>query len=96
MSGAKEHPDDAAHFFQALASALPRTAKLLVVGPAHAKLDFLRYLHAHDAELEKRVAGIETVDHPTDRQLVAYAKQYFHVPPPPGAEPHAAREHALK
>jgi hypothetical protein len=27
--------------------------------------------------LEPRIVGIETVDHPTDGQLVAYAKKYF-------------------
>lgn len=30
-----------------------------------------------NAALERRIVGIETVDHPTDAQLVAYAKKYF-------------------
>jgi hypothetical protein len=34
-------------------------------------------VHEHDRALEPRVVGVETVDHPTDRQLVAYAKKYF-------------------
>ena len=31
----------------------------------------------HDHETAKRIIGIETVDHPGDAQLVAYARKYF-------------------
>jgi hypothetical protein len=27
--------------------------------------------------LEAKIVGVETVDHPTDRQLVAHARHYF-------------------
>jgi hypothetical protein len=37
-------------------------------------------LHAHHHSLEANVVGVETVDHPTDGQLVAHAKKYFGVP----------------
>jgi hypothetical protein len=50
---------------------------ILVVGPSTAKLHFLRLLHTHDRVLESRIVGIETVDHPTDRQLAAYVRTYF-------------------
>lgn len=50
---------------------------MLVVGPSTAKLQFIRYAYKHDATLEPRIVGVETVDHPTDGQLVAYAKRYF-------------------
>ena len=78
-SGAKEHPDDAARFFQSVARSLDDAQDVLVVGPSTAKLDFLRYLHKHEHALESRVVGIETVDHPTDGQLAAYARKYFKV-----------------
>jgi hypothetical protein len=42
-----------------------------------AKLEFLRYLHEHEPRLESRVIGIETVDHPTDAQIVAMARMTF-------------------
>lgn len=76
-SGAKEHPDDANRFFHEIARSLEGSHHILVVGPSTAKLDFLRYLHAHEHELESRIVGIETVDHPTDGQLAAYARTYF-------------------
>jgi len=76
-SGAKEHPDDAKRFFHEVARSLEGAQQILLVGPATAKLDFMRYLQAHDHALEARIVGIETVDHPTDRQLAAYARTYF-------------------
>ena len=76
-SGAKEHPDDAKRFFHEVARSLEGSLQILLVGPATAKLDFIRYLHTHDHALESRIVGIETVDHPTDRQLAAYARTYF-------------------
>ncbi len=73
----KEHPEDAKHFFHEVARSCDAAEEVLVVGPSTAKLEFLRYLHKHDQALEAKVVGVETVDHPTDGQLVAYAKQYF-------------------
>ncbi len=78
--GAKEHPDDAKRFFHELCHLLEPAEQVLIVGPSTAKLDLVRYIHTHAHTLEPRIAGIETVDHPTDGQLVAYAKQYFGLP----------------
>ena len=75
--GIKEDPEATKRFFHEVAQALDGVMELLLVGPSTAKLEFLRYVHKHDHALEPRIVGIETVDHPTDRQLVAYAKKYF-------------------
>ena len=71
------HPDDAMRFFHAVVAELAETEEILVVGPSTAKLDFIRYVHKHAHAVEARIVGVETVDHPTDGQLVAYAKNYF-------------------
>jgi stalled ribosome rescue protein Dom34 len=76
------HPDDQHRFFHDVARALDDVAEVLVVGPSTGKLQFVRYLHEHDRALEKRIVGIETLDHPTDGQLVAYVKSYFKVKDP--------------
>jgi stalled ribosome rescue protein Dom34 len=75
--GGKEHPEDAKRFFHAIGQSLEGTEEILIVGPSTAKLEFLRYLHQHDQGIERRIVGIETVDHPTNGQLVAYARTYF-------------------
>jgi hypothetical protein len=79
-SGAKEHPDDATNFFRELSGALNGFDQILIVGPSTAKLELIRYAHKHDHPLEAKIVGVETVDHPTDGQLAAYAKDYFEIP----------------
>lgn len=72
-----QHPGDTAHFFRHIATVLRDSDAVLLVGPSTAKLQFLRFLAKQDHQLEAKIVGIETVDHPTDRQLVAHARHYF-------------------
>jgi stalled ribosome rescue protein Dom34 len=51
--------------------------EILIVGPGVAKLELIKHIHHHDAKISNKVVGVETVDHPTDGQLLAYAKKYF-------------------
>lgn len=74
------HPDDVHRFFHDVARALDAADAILLVGPSTAKLQFFRYVHKQAHALEPKIVGIETVDHPTDGQLVAYAKRYFGIP----------------
>src|SRR5580698_2968797 len=78
--GDHNHPDDAHRFFREVAHALISADSVLVVGPSTAKREFFAYLHEHERALEPKVAHIETVDHPTDAQVVALAKRYFRIP----------------
>ena len=74
---AKDHPEDATRFFHEVARSLDGTDAVLIVGPSSAKLEFLRYVQDQDKKLHARVVGSETVDHPTDREIVAHARRYF-------------------
>jgi stalled ribosome rescue protein Dom34 len=74
------HPDDVHRFFHDVARALGGADGILVVGPSTAKLQFFRYVHKEVPALESKIVGIETVDHPTDGQLVAHARRYFGIP----------------
>ncbi|HTB73571.1 MAG TPA: hypothetical protein VK762_10025 [Polyangiaceae bacterium] len=65
-------------YFHDVATALKDAEEILLVGPSSAKLDFFRYVHKHDHALEPKILGIETLDHPTDGQLVAYVRHYFY------------------
>jgi stalled ribosome rescue protein Dom34 len=73
----REHPDDAHRFFEEIARALSGVDAILLVGPAAAKDEFFGYLKAHDHRMEAKVIGVETVDHPTDGQIVAMARRAF-------------------
>lgn len=74
------HPEDARRFFDDVVRALESPEQILLLGPSTAKLQFFRHLHEHARALEPKVIAIETVDHPTDNQLVAYAKRHFGIP----------------
>ncbi len=72
-----EDPHALARFFDDVAHDLADAQEILIVGPSTAKLHFLRHLHAHHPAVERRVVGVETVDHPTDRQLASYVRHHF-------------------
>ncbi|MDO8290293.1 MAG: translational machinery protein [Parvibaculum sp.] len=65
-------------YFDDVASALEGVGEILITGPAGAKLAFFKRLQAKHAALAAKVIGVETVDHPTDGELVNFAKKYFH------------------
>ena len=64
-------------YYHDVAQALADAGEVLVVGPANAKLQFIKHIHTHDKDLGDKIVGVETVDHPTDAQVVAYARKYF-------------------
>jgi stalled ribosome rescue protein Dom34 len=64
-------------FFTEVCNALAGITEILVVGSHMAQADFRRNIEKHHASVAKRVVGWETVDHPTDAQLVAFARHYF-------------------
>ncbi len=51
---------------------------VLITGPANAKTELIKHIHQHKPGKMKAIAGVETVDHPSDGSLVAYARKYFH------------------
>jgi len=75
--GNHHHPDDDHRFFAEVSSALSGYAHILVVGPSNAKLEFMSYAKSTNHALEERIDGVETVDHPSDRQIVAFGRKYF-------------------
>ena len=75
VSGSRQ-PEDP-HYYHEVVEAMKGAAEILIVGPGQAKLELIKHLHAHDHEVVKKVIGIETVDHPSDAQLIAYARKYF-------------------
>ena len=74
----RHHPDDEPRYFGEVAQALKDHGQVLLVGPSMTKLHLARYVQRHDHALEARIVGIESADHPTDAQLVAHLRHYFH------------------
>ena len=68
---------DHAHFYDDVAKSLGTAVEILIVGSGTAKDEFNHRLSTHHKELSGRVVGVESIDKPTDRQLIALAKKRF-------------------
>ncbi len=64
-------------FLHAVAESVADAGAILITGPANAKTGLVEHIRTHDPELTKRIEGVETVDHPSDAQLLAHARKYL-------------------
>ncbi len=64
-------------FYAEVCNGLTGIAEVLVTGSRTAQSDFKHYVEKHRAALAPHIVGYETVDHPSDKQLVALARNYF-------------------
>jgi stalled ribosome rescue protein Dom34 len=68
-------------FLEQIAGALDDAGEILIIGPAGTKTELAKFIHEHHPAIGKRIVAVEAADHPTDRQIVAYAKQHFNMAP---------------
>lgn len=72
------HQKHGEKFFCDVAHHLNTAHEILLVGPGQAKDQFKAHLEKHHhGSISNKVVGVETVDHPTDNQVVALAKKFF-------------------
>jgi hypothetical protein len=64
-------------FLHQVVEAVADAGTVLITGPANEKTELVKHIHHHAPRLIDIIAGIETVDHPTDGALVAHARRYF-------------------
>lgn len=64
-------------FLERVAQALSQAGAILVTGPANAKTELVAHIERVHPELAKRISGVETLDHPSDGELVALARRFF-------------------
>jgi hypothetical protein len=64
-------------FYQAASDALTGAQRILIVGPANAKFELEKHMKEHAKGLAACIVGVETVDHPTDGQILKLARKYF-------------------
>jgi hypothetical protein len=64
-------------YLHAVAESIADAGAVLITGPAGTKNELVEHIRVHDPQLTKRIVGVETVDHPSDAQLVAHARKYL-------------------
>ena len=72
----KQAPDHA--FFAEVGGALAPFKAILIAGPGTARTELAGYLAEHAPQLAKKIWGIEPMDHPTEPEIVAAARLFFH------------------
>jgi stalled ribosome rescue protein Dom34 len=65
------------NFLQAVVGSITDAGAVLITGPGNAKNELVKHIDQHAHRLMKIIVGVETVDHPSDAQLVAHARHYF-------------------
>lgn len=71
------HASDDLAFFADVTMSLEDVREVLITGPGTAKTAFESYVNKRHPDLAARIVGVETLDHPSDGELLAYAKKYF-------------------
>jgi stalled ribosome rescue protein Dom34 len=64
-------------YFHTVVNSIADAGAVLITGPANAKTELVKHIHQHDPNRMAAIVGVETVDHPSDATLVAYARKYF-------------------
>ncbi len=76
--GGHETPEEL-QFFRDVSQSLAGVEEIVIIGPAHAKEEFAGFLKKKHPQIGAKVVAVETADHPTDAQLLAYARKHFKV-----------------
>jgi hypothetical protein len=64
-------------FFGQVCDAFDGISEVLVVGGHTGLADFRHHVDKHRPAVAPRIVGYEVVDHPTEHQMVALARQFF-------------------
>jgi len=72
-----DRPEEQDFFFERIAGAIIEARAILITGPESAKSELAAHVMHRHLDLARRIAGVETIDHPGSGALVALARIYF-------------------
>lgn len=64
-------------FLEGVAAAIAHSGAILIVGPASAKTELHTHLKDAHPGIAAKISAVETLDHPSDGQLLAHARKFF-------------------
>jgi stalled ribosome rescue protein Dom34 len=64
-------------FFERVGLQIETSPEILITGPGEAKVAFERFLQKRFPIVAGRVHGVETLDHPSSGELLAYGRHRF-------------------
>ncbi len=70
-------PGEAEPFYREVVQALEGAEKILVLGPATAKHDFVEHVYKYDQVLAPKIVGVQWVDDTADGEFLKFVRGYF-------------------
>jgi stalled ribosome rescue protein Dom34 len=64
-------------YFEEIIGALHDSIEILLMGPGNEKDEFMKYIAKHHKPVAEKIIAALKDDHPTDPQLLAFARKYF-------------------
>jgi stalled ribosome rescue protein Dom34 len=77
------HAPDTARYFDDIAQAISDADGILILGPGFERLELLVHLRRGYPQVADRIVALETVDHPSDEEMVPWARKHFSASPIP-------------
>jgi hypothetical protein len=62
-------------------NAVSDAGEILIIGPSGAKTELAKFIREKHSDIGGRIVAVQAGDHPTDREIVAYAKNFFKIGP---------------
>ena len=64
-------------FLEKVTQSVAHAGAILIVGPASAKTELHTHIRHLHPQIAAKISAVETVDHPTDGELLAHARRFF-------------------
>lgn len=64
-------------FLERVSAAVSHAGAILIGGPSSAKIELRKYLEHRHPQVAAKVSAVETLDHPSDGELIAHARHFF-------------------
>ena len=71
------HASEDQTFLEKVTESIADAGAVVIVGPANAKNELVKHIKRVHPGMAIKIEGVETVDHPTDGELVSYARNYL-------------------
>ena len=73
------HVHESGEFLNHVLDTVSDAGEILILGPSGAKTELAKYIREQNPDVGDRIIAVEAADHPTDGQIVAYAKRHFKI-----------------
>jgi stalled ribosome rescue protein Dom34 len=76
-SGDSGHAPVDQDFLEQVARSVTTAGAILIAGPGSGKTELHSYIKRQHPQLAAKISAVETLDHPTDGELLAHARHFF-------------------